>query len=77
LGTSTRPLGARSDSARDERGASAVEVANAAAPFTDVVPRMVQIYTQYLTSNQNAEVTLKRLFNPRAKWQEIEDAASD
>jgi hypothetical protein len=57
------------------------------APLSDLVPRMAQLYTQYLTSNQNAEDILKRLrkgkkfanfltsclFNPRAKCHEIED----
>jgi hypothetical protein len=56
-------------------------------PLSDLVPRMAQLYTQYLTSNENAEEILKRLrrgkkfagfltsclFNPRAKCHEIED----
>jgi hypothetical protein len=58
-----------------------------ASPFTEIVPRMLQLYTEYLASNSHAEDILKRLnknkkfrnflseclFNPRSKCQEIED----
>jgi hypothetical protein len=57
------------------------------AGFDEILPRMHQLYTQYLASNCNAEDILKRLskhkkfrsflseclFNPRSKCQEIED----
>ncbi|OHT06916.1 RhoGEF domain containing protein [Tritrichomonas foetus] len=58
-----------------------------ATAFIEVIPRLQQLYTVYLSSNANYEATLKKLkknkrfnkflnkalFNPRSKCQEIED----
>jgi hypothetical protein len=58
-----------------------------ASPFAELVPRMQQLYTTYLATNEHSEEILRRLkknkkfqqflsqslFNPRAKCQEIED----
>jgi hypothetical protein len=57
------------------------------APFGEIIPRMHQLYTQYLRTNSQSEAILQRLrknrkfksflceclFNPRSKCQEIED----
>jgi hypothetical protein len=57
------------------------------APFDEILPRMHQLYTHYLSTNSHAEDILKRLrknkkfrsflaeclFNPRTKCQEVED----
>jgi hypothetical protein len=61
--------------------------AHIVAPFAELVPRMTQLYTEYLATNEHTEDILKRLkrdkrfrqflseslFNPRSKCQEIED----